>query len=219
MNIINIVNNLCSIEIKIIPVLGVYLLCLLPTKIREQFNFMYSPIYCSLPVFKNSRRLQDFFMGKIPDNGEGLRKVKKSCLLSYAIDTTIVPIILGIIFGLFNMPKDVLYPGLICIILKRATQFIKCFIEIKKENILNAKDKFRLIVFYTAFIISFIYYINKAHTLISTNISLSIFYYLEEVAKLLFNYFIAWIGIPTDIMSVSEPFNELELVDNEVSDE
>lgn len=209
------VYEIFNLEVKIIPVISIYLIWLFIVKSREQVKIKYTPIYCSLPVFQNSRRLQEFYITNMNASNQEILKVKKDCMKSFVIDSTIIPILLGVVLGFFNVSKETFYSALVLIILKRLFQFTICFFKIKKEATLAIKWNIRLVIFYFAFICSFIIFMNNSYTLTSKDIVLGIGHYMEEVKKIIFNYVIGWIGIPTEILSPPTPIIQGELVLNE----
>ena len=211
--VMNDIYDLLNFKVQIVPVISIYLTYLLIIKIREQLRFKYAPVYCSLPVFQNSRRLDNFFMNEVENVNEEIIKVKKDCFTSYVIDSTIIPIVIGILLGGFNINKDIFYTVLVLSVLKRILQFSICFIEILKEQLLSRKDTVRLFVFYFAFILIMYRGMTEAYTLTSTDVIASVGYYFNKIIEIVFNYMIAWIGIPTELLSspLSTPEYELAI--------
>lgn len=205
--------ELLNFKVQIVPVIGIYLSYLLIIKIREQLRFKYAPVYCSLPVFQNSGRLENFFMNEVENINEEIIKVKKDCFTSYVIDSTIIPIVIGILLGGVNINKDIFYTVLVLIVLKRILQFSICFIEILKEQLLSRKDTIRLFAFYFAFILIMYRGMTEAYTLTTTDVIVSVGYYFNQIWGILCNYALAWIGIPTDLLSspLSAPEPELAI--------
>lgn len=205
--------DLLNFKVQIVPVISIYLSYLLIIKIREQLRFKYASVYCSLPVFRNSGRLENFFMNEVDNINEEIIKVKKDCFTSYVIDSTVIPIVIGILLGWFNINKDIFYTVLVLIVLKRIVQFSTCFIEIIKEQLLSKKDTIRLFVFYGAFIVIMYRGMTEAYTLTSTDVITSVGYYFNKIFEIVSNYMIAWIGIPTDLLSTPllTPESELDI--------
>ena len=204
----NYIYDLLNFKVQIVPVISIYLAYLLIIKVREQLRFKYAPVYCSLPVFQNSRRLESFFMTQVENSNEEIIKVKKDCFTSYVIDSTVIPIVIGILLGLFNINKDIFYTVLVLILLKRILQFSICFIEIIKEQLLVRKDKIKLFIFYVAFILIMYRGMTEAYTLTSADAIESVGYYFNKILEIAGNYIVAWIGIPTELLS--SPLSNIE---------
>lgn len=211
----NYIYNLVNFKVQIVPVISIYLIYLLIIKIREQLKSKYAPVYCSLPVFQNSKRLENFFMNKVENVDEEIIKVKKDCFTSYVIDSTVIPIVIGILLGWLNINKDIFYTTLVLILLKRISQFSICFIEIIKEQLLLRKDTIRLFLFYSAFILIMYRGMTEAYTLTSTDVIESVGYYFNKIIEMIVNYIVAWIGIPTELLSSPSSTPEPELAINE----
>ena len=205
--------ELLNFKVEIVPVISIYLTYLLIIKIREQLRFKYAPVYCSLHVFQNSRRLENFFMHEVENSNEEIINVKKDCFTSYVIDSTIIPIVIGILLGWFSIHKDIFYTVLVLIVLKRILQFSICFIEILKEQLLSRNDTIRLFIFYGAFILIMYRGMTEAYILTSTDVIASAGYYFNKIVETVVNYVIAWIGIPTELLSspLSTPESELAI--------
>lgn len=207
--------DLLNFKVQIVPVISIYLIYLLIIKIREQLKFKYAPVYCLLPVFQNSRRLENFFMNEVENVDEEIIKVKKDCFTSYVIDSTVIPIVIGILLGWLNINKGIFYTVLVLILLKRISQFSICFIEILKEQLLLRKDTIRLFLFYVAFILIMYRGMTEAYTLTSTDVIESVGYYFNKILEMIVNYIVAWIGIPTELLSSPSSTPEPELAINE----
>lgn len=133
--ILKTINYLLSIEIKIVPVLILYLICLFPTEFRKQARIKYTPIYCSLPILQHSRYLKGFYLKEIANTKEERVKLIRDNSISFGIEAMIIPTIFGVLFGFFKVPLDVKNPLIIFLTLTRIYQFIKCTWEIKKEKL------------------------------------------------------------------------------------
>lgn len=218
----NIINDLLSLEIKVIPVAILYFICLIPTEFRKQLKFKYTPIYCSLPILQHSRRLRDFHIGGCENTEEEIKRIRRDNRASFVIESMITPIIFGFIFGIFKVPKDVIQPLIVLLIAKRCIQFIKCVYNIKKEESLPSnKDYIILIVLYLLFICLYVENMMNGYTLGLQETSVILSSINEIVGYLIKSYLFAWVGVCVDVTSINfnSPYDdsdsELELAIDE----
>lgn len=198
------INDLLSLEIKVIPVVILYFICLFPTEFRKQIKFKYTPVYCSLPMLQHSRRLRDFHLSDFENTREERARIRRDNRASFVIESMVTPITFGLIFGIFKVPKDVIQPLMILLIANRGIKFIKCTHKIKLEQSLpNNKEIFKLLLLYISFLYLYIENMNKGYSLGLSETSLMMYKIKEVGISLVKSYIFSWIGTPIDVTSIN----------------
>lgn len=207
-----VVNYLLNLEVKVIPVAILYIICLMPTEFRKQINFKYTPVYCSLPIFKDAKRLREFHIGGFENTKEERNRIRRDNSQSFIIESMLIPIIFGFIFGIFKVPRDIINPLIILLLLTRSIQFIKCTINIKKERSLPSnKDIIMLGALYLAFL--YLYYTNmtKGYGLGVKDVSSMYSSLIKVFWSLVQAYIFSWIGACVDVTTININYNSTEL--------
>lgn len=202
--ILDTINYLLAIEIKVIPVAILYLICLFPTEFRKQMRMKYTPVYCSLPILQHSRRLRDFHIGGFENTKEERKRIIKDNRISFIIEAMVCPAIFGVLFGICKAPIDVITPLIILLIGTRVYQFGKCTWEIKKEK--SLPNNFEIVKLGFLYIVFLWLYAENMKTGYSIGLEgiESIIYNLGTVIKLLVKaYLFSFIGAPLDVTSIN----------------
>lgn len=162
------INYLLNLNVKIIPVFILCILYLLPNIIMKyKFKQHYTPVYTKLPMFNNSKKLQDFYFARFCDpdletRKAELRRINLTTSKSFFIGSVLTPTIFALLLGWLKIPATIFYQSVVIFLFIRIYQFTKCTFELNQREYIPKKNI--LIGLYVFYITNYFYSTFKGYS-------------------------------------------------------